>query len=355
MGPYSYSKLKTYLDCPQLFKFKYIDEIKMLEEPEYFIIGRLKHEILKESYLWCLKNKKGNVEEITRLYQGIFSRYNFDMEKEEQIKEEMDNYLSGKEFLLEPVPEIECKIAIDGREKSCDFWDEKCWLRGIIDVMRRDQHQAKIIDYKTGYSFYRDKFQMDFYAYLVRKLFPDLQRLQVEFDFINFDWQKTYEIDLYNIEDIGDRIKGMIDKVEGDWEYKPQVGSKCQSCGYWEYCEAFKGRGLKIQEDRSQVLETVIIMEKKMKELKEILKNHCEKYGEVICNDMRAHFKETEKIQWNVPELLKRCEEGGIDIIPALSVDNRKAKKYNLEFKEEVTQKEKGLRFTIEKGGKKDD
>ena len=355
MGPYSYSKLKIYLDCPRAFKFKYVDKIKILEEPEYFIVGRLKHEILIEGYLWCLKNKKDNVGGMTGLYKNVFSRYNLDMEKEERIKEEMENYLSGKEFLLEPIPQIESEIAIDGEGNSCDFWDEKCWLRGIVDVLRKDQHQAKIIDYKTGYSFYRDKFQLDFYAYLIWKLFPDLQRLQVELDFVNFDWQKTYEIDLYNIEDIGDKVRGMIGKVEGDREYKPQVGSKCQNCEYWEYCEAFKGKKTVKQEDKGQILETVIVMEKKLKELKEVLKNHCEKYGEVICNDMRAHFKETEKILWNVPELLKRCEGDGVDIIPALSIDNRKIKKYNLEFKGEVTHREKMLRFTIEKDGKKNE
>ena len=77
---YSYSKLSTYLNCPQKYKLSYLDKIKKKEESIEAFIGKVIHEVLE----WLYNNSKEELSYLTNREEKII-RLRFGI-KENMIK-----------------------------------------------------------------------------------------------------------------------------------------------------------------------------------------------------------------------------------------------------------------------------
>jgi hypothetical protein len=74
----------------------------------------------------------------------------------------------------------ELKLGITRDLEPCEFWDELCWFRGIVDlVILRDEHSI-VIDYKTG-KYRGGDGQAERCAALVFAHFPGVQTVDSRF------------------------------------------------------------------------------------------------------------------------------------------------------------------------------
>lgn len=85
--------------------------------------------------------------------------------------------------------EIEQDWGFDIDWKSCGFFDKQVWLRVKCDVViHHDKEQATVIDHKTGKSFGNEVkhiSQGQLYAIATFMKYPELQRIDVEFYYID--------------------------------------------------------------------------------------------------------------------------------------------------------------------------
>jgi RecB family exonuclease len=152
--PWSFSKIKSFEQCPK--KFYHLKIAKDYKEPETeaMLYGTAVHEA---------------AEEYIRDGKPLPPEYDY-------IKAPLDslNMKQGNKL-------CEYEMGLTADLEPCGFWDDDCWYRGIADLVILDEENkvAWVIDYKTGKSAkYADKGQLELMALCIFKHFPDVETVK---------------------------------------------------------------------------------------------------------------------------------------------------------------------------------
>jgi CRISPR/Cas system-associated exonuclease Cas4 (RecB family) len=357
MHSYSFTKLNDYAKCPFYFKCRNIAKLEV-EEKQELTVGSVTHDILRDYTLECYK------QGVTHLYENwqdiaysTLKKHSVLPEYEEDIMGAVKSYIEANEIEIEGLAGVEERLAIDIEGTLVDWESEDTWFRAILDKLYIAGDQAKISDYKTGFSMHADKFQLEIYAWLIYKLYPQVEHIQVELDFVRFAYKKTWDISKSEFQKINRRILNRIEQVEEDTEYKPKLNSLCATCPFWKLCPAIKEigednvvRAPHSKKEAVKLFASLLAYEKVSDEIKSTLKAFVEANGEVVNSDMRAYIKGITTLKYDVPKLINWANENGIDISEAIVVDNRKIKRVQ-GIPEEIVFPTVSTRFTISKVG----
>jgi len=152
--PWSFSKIKSFEQCPK--KFYHLKVAKDYKEPETeaMLYGTAVHEA---------------AEEYIRDGKPLPPEYDY-------IKAPLDslNMKQGNKL-------CEYEMGLTADLEPCGFWDDDCWYRGIADLVILDEENktAWVIDYKTSKNTrYADKGQLELMALCVFKHFPDIETVR---------------------------------------------------------------------------------------------------------------------------------------------------------------------------------
>lgn len=127
--------------------------------------------------------------------------------------------------------EVEKELVLNDNLTPTGWWDADAWLRSKLDILVINEHDAVVMDWKTG-KRKPDFFQMQIFAAQVFKHYPEVERVKT-----TLVWLKTMEIDTetYNRTDVNvvwaeimKRIQRIHTSAEHDnWPAKPSG-----LCGY---------------------------------------------------------------------------------------------------------------------------
>lgn len=152
--PWSFSKIKSFEQCPK--KFYHLKVAKDYKEPETeaMLYGTAVHEA---------------AEEYIRDGKPLPPEY-------EYIKAPLDslNMKQGNKL-------CEYEMGLTADLEPCGFWDDDCWYRGIADLVILDEENktAWVIDYKTSKNTrYADRGQLELMALCVFKHFPNIETVR---------------------------------------------------------------------------------------------------------------------------------------------------------------------------------
>jgi putative RecB family exonuclease len=239
----SYTRVETYLDCPQRYKFKYVDRIHEEPRPE-LEFGKLIHKILE--FIHDPRNLTiPGVDLVMEKYEQSWASLPEveGLEPYRQVGREMlRNYYSAHVPGPDEVLAVEQKFRLPMDDHR---------LVGVMDRVDRTADGTIVItDYKTSKrlptqpDLARNK-QVVIYHHSAGKLYPDHPAL-VRLHFLKFD---------FFFESVPDRdawteVKGELLRaaygIEGG-HFSPKPGSICEYCGYVNLCPAmrhlFEARG----------------------------------------------------------------------------------------------------------------
>ena len=191
---YSYSKLNDYARCPFYFKCRSIDKIEV-EEQEQLVKGRVLHTILEKYTLACYKAGKTQLFDVwEQIALDAIREFNVLPEYENEIMQDAKSYIEANEIELDGLAGVEEQVSVTRDFKVVDWENKDVWFRGKFDKFYIAGDTAKISDYKTGYTMTPDIFQLEIYAWLAYKIYPQLEFVQVEFDFTRFSYKKVIDI-----------------------------------------------------------------------------------------------------------------------------------------------------------------
>lgn len=195
---HSYSALKMYENCPKRYHMQRITKEIMDTGGEASLYGERVHEQLEH-----------------RLKQG--TPLPTESAKHEALVEAFaalpGELVAEQEFCLTK------ELTPTG------WWDADAWLRAKLDILVINGPDAVVGDWKTG-KRRPDFFQMELFAILVMKLYPDVQRVKAA-----LVWLKTGQMDtkLYTRLDapgIWEKLLGKVTRIEqslakNQWPAKP--------------------------------------------------------------------------------------------------------------------------------------
>jgi RecB family exonuclease len=241
-NPYlSVSRIRKYAQCPQAFRFSYVDK-RPRGTNENLAFGSLLHLALEAINRWAVKSEHvGSIDDET-IVRAFFN----DTATTEIYTEDL--YQEGLDVLREW---FRVNIEIDstrvlGIEQKFTFEFEGRTFLGYIDrIDKLDDETVLVRDYKSNrIVFTSDEteadVQLSVYAHAVRLLYPWVKNVELAFDMLRH--ARTLQTSRTQVE-VDDALRYCVDvadKSEADTEFKPCLNVFCAWCDHLDSCEAFK-------------------------------------------------------------------------------------------------------------------
>ena len=249
MTVYSHSRLSCYEQCPQKFKFHYIDKIETKEEEtvEAFLGTRV-HEALEKLYRDLQHQKENTLEELLAFFKSEWnSNWNDDIIIV-NAEYTADNYLKmGQKYLTDYYQRYHPfhqgrTVALEQLIRITLDAAGEYKLQGYIDRLTETTDGFyEIHDYKTNSrlplpDYIRTDRQLALYMIGVKNQYPDVKDVRLIWHFLKFD----KEIDSTRTDEELEQLKKdtiqLIKHIEQDERFEASPGYLCDWCEFQSCC-----------------------------------------------------------------------------------------------------------------------
>ncbi|MDP3916787.1 MAG: PD-(D/E)XK nuclease family protein [Nanoarchaeota archaeon] len=252
MTLYSHSKLSTFEQCRQKYKFQYIDRIQIdVPDTVESFMGRMVHETLEKLYSELTANKTLSKEELIRYYNRLWEDKwtdNILIVKKEFSKEYYAKkgsgyieryYESHKPFNNTQTIGLETSdiLSLDGNN---DYSIK-------IDRLSKDSDGTYYVyDYKTT-SRMKNQQELDedrqlaMYSLWVKNNFSDVNDVKLVWNFLAFNKEVVSRRTEKQLEILKSEIKEKIKSIESCTDFPPKVSMLCDWCKFKPICPSWQG------------------------------------------------------------------------------------------------------------------
>lgn len=237
MGYYSYSKLNTFKQCPQKYKFQYIDRIKVdVPTTVELFLGNLVHEALL--HLYKSYRKKPIDKESLLLY--FLQKWHEEFTTDILIVKNDAEYYKDigvsilEQFWLTHDPATEVIVDLE-TNNALEIGPHKYAVR--IDKLTKKNDTYYVVDYKTNGRFAQpDALQLAMYGIWVKKQF-NAKKVALVWDFVRVG--KQHVVELSDEQQIIAGVIQQIETIESEKQFLPQKSRLCDWCVYKQICPAW--------------------------------------------------------------------------------------------------------------------
>jgi len=218
----SYTKIKTYLECPYKFKLIYIDRIPQ-KPKSYFKFSSIIHHVLHKYHFY---QRSFNLEELLTCYNRTW----------EQRKGNL--YQEGKRILIDYYKKMGNQIPYSSEQRFSVRVGNNI-LIGKIDRIDKTGGEFSILDYKLNKNILtlkeiKDNLQLNLYTlgfFYLTNMIPS----KVGFYFLRHGRLLFVEKNKQDIEKTKNLINYTAKKIARE-EFNPKEGKYCSWCDYKQYC-----------------------------------------------------------------------------------------------------------------------
>ena len=250
MPSFSHSKLTTYQQCPQRYKFRYIDEIPPPIRSIELHLGDSVHRALERLYASAMRGQTHSCDEILALYERLWDEGYTPQMRIVRSGTTARTYLEyGRQMLLtyyrgfHPFTET-TTLALE--EKFLFPLSEQHEIRGIIDrLAKKGDGSLEIHDYKTSRrlpnsSQVASDTQLALYELALRHRWPKTSRISLIWHYLAFDKEIQITKTVRQLDAIKHGVLGLIRRIESSTSFPTRVTALCDWCEYKEICPAMK-------------------------------------------------------------------------------------------------------------------
>jgi len=259
MSVYSHSKLNIFEQCPQKFKFRYIDKIKPgIEKTIESHLGHAVHSTLEWIYNTVKEGIKiPNLDEIINYYavkwQDEFSDEIIIIKKELTAKDYFNKGIQFiKDYYLENYPfkdgTIECEkeICIELIDNNSENENKKYKIKGFIDrlVYNLDTGEYEIHDYKTSNKLPtqeevdKDR-QLALYSIAIKEIHGKDKEVKLVWHYLAHKMKVVSKRTDEQLENLKKETLELIKKIEITKDFPTKKSALCHWCEYKNICPAW--------------------------------------------------------------------------------------------------------------------
>ena len=185
MAVYSYSRIEAFRNCPEGYKYRYVDGIIPKPTIETFLGSRV-HEALYKLYKDIWNKKVNSLDEIITYYRRVWQREWNDQVRIIQKGLTAEHYYRIGEECLRTyyeayAPFDEGKTLGLERKVRFRLGGNDHYIQGVVDrIVQKDEYVYEIHDYKTsGFLPVQDQVDKDkqlaLYQIALREMWPDVK------------------------------------------------------------------------------------------------------------------------------------------------------------------------------------
>lgn len=334
MATYSNSKISTFEQCRQKYKFQYIDRIKV-DVPTTIeaFMGDIVHQTLHKLYEDLKFQKKNSIEELHEFFDGIWDE-NWD-----------ENILIVKDYSANHYKSMGKTFIEDYYTRYEPFNHSKTIgleTQDLLDLNGKDKYHVRIdrlacdssgnyyiCDYKTNSRLKTQEDldedrQLAMYSLWVKQKFRDAKSVKLVWYFLAFDKEMVSERSEAQLKNLQKQVEEKIRQIKRTSDFPPNVTKLCDYCVYKGICPAFthkytldklKEEGSKEDDDGASLVDeyaniksNLSSLKAKEEEVKEKLINYARKNGlsAVFSENATVTVKENDDIR--LPEKKEREE-----------------------------------------------
>src|SRR3989338_2232491 len=250
MTTYSHSKLGTFQQCKQKYKFQYIDKIKLESKDtiETFL-GSLVHKTLEKLYKDLKFQKLNTKEELINFFKECWN------------KEWYDKILIVKDYTKENYFNMGIKFISDYYEHYKPFnhlttlgieteyrlyLDDGNQYHVRMDRLSCDKEgNYYVCDYKTNNQLKAqgeldEDRQLAMYSLWVKDNFKDCKNVKLVWYFLAFDKEMISERNEEQLLNLKLDVQNIIKEIENCVEFHTTISYLCDWCSYKSICPAWK-------------------------------------------------------------------------------------------------------------------
>lgn len=282
---FSYSKMSTYKECPQKYKFRYI--LKIPEKPKYyFAFGTALHKVMEFMYA-NLKPPFPPLEETLKFFRIDWQKTSFADKGYASAEKEFEGYEEGVR-IIEAYYKKHEKDIFNPLSTEFRTTQEVDGLSIISIVDRIDylgEGKVSILDYKTGKTIKREPDQLLMYQKLmsqspqllnlVRTKEPTIEKVDVAnllFYYLpKLDEQVYTPAPKEEIDKFWQGVLKVADNIKKEKFSATPSETACKFCDYKDLCPVWQNK-------KAEVFETLSAEEKSLSPL-EVLAGKIDKLG----------------------------------------------------------------------------
>lgn len=310
MPVYSHSKLETFENCPQKYKFKYIDKIEKpgFQGVEAFVGNRV-HEVLKKLYDDLLFEKRNEVADLLRYYR---ERWDKEWGPEVAIVEAgrtqedyfeygaacIRNYYTGHH----PFGHSRTLATEERVQFPLDEGGE-FQIQGYVDrIGRREDGTYEIHDYKTSRSVPSQhqadaSRQLALYDVGLRRRWKDVQRVELIWHYVRHGVTLRSQRSEEQLTQLRGTTIELIQQIESEKKFEPHKSRLCDWCEYKPDCPLWKHSfkvaslprddfraddGVRLADEYQSVRSRIKLLEHELEELKERIVAFAKRQGTAV-------------------------------------------------------------------------
>jgi len=251
MAIYSHSRLNTFEQCPQKFKYKYLDKLKPeIEKTIETHLGSAVHKTLEWIYSRVKETEQDLkigeiIEKYTEEWQKEFSENILIVKKQFSAR---DYFNKGVQFLIDyyykhsPFKDgtIACEKGI-----LIELNGEECKIQGFIDrlVYNLETREYEVHDYKTA-NFLPSQERLDkerqlaLYSLAIKEIYGKEQEVLLVWHFLAHNKTMKSRRTNSQLENLKKETIELIKKVESAKEFPRNRSALCDWCEYKNICFA---------------------------------------------------------------------------------------------------------------------
>lgn len=248
MQSYSHSKLGSYQQCPQKYKFRYIDEILPPIRSIELHLGDSVHRALEKLYADAMQGQIDSVDDLLKSFQEKWDEGFSPELRIVRARTTAQTYLElGRKMLMDyhwTFHPFTQSTTLELEEKFFFPISEGHEVRGIIDRLARNKDGTlEIHDYKTSRRLpspdqVSNDAQLALYEIAMRHRWPETQQISLIWHYLAFDKEIKISKTPEQLETVKRNTLGLIQKVEAATSFPTVVTPLCNWCEYKEICPA---------------------------------------------------------------------------------------------------------------------
>ncbi|HIE65371.1 MAG TPA: PD-(D/E)XK nuclease family protein [Nitrospiria bacterium] len=249
---YSPSRLESYRQCPQKFKYTYIDKIPSEIEGVEAFMGSRVHESLEKLYTHLRFCKLLSLEELLEDYRQIWELKWHDEIRIVRAEMVPDDYLAlGEKCIIDyyqryhPFDQSRT-LGIEHPVKFSLDDAGQYMIQGFIDRLSQPKDGVIWIhDYKTKGFFPTQKEldedrQLAFYQLAIKELWPETKKVELIWHYLIFDKEIRSRRSPEELEELRQETIALIQEIEGAALYPPRQSGLCNWCEFQKICPLFR-------------------------------------------------------------------------------------------------------------------
>ena len=250
MPSYSHSKLTTYQQCPQKYKFRYIDEIPPPIRGIELHLGTTVHSALEKVYTDARQGQVTSLDDLLAFFREKWDEsYSPQMRIVRARTTASTYYDLGRQMLKDyhwTFHPFTQSTTLELEEKFLFPISEGQEIRGIIDRLAKNADGTlEIHDYKTSRrlpdsSQVNNDAQLALYEIAIRHRWPESGNISLIWHYLAFDKEIKITKTAAQLETVKRNTLGLISRIEAAKSFPVQVTPLCNWCEYKEICPAMK-------------------------------------------------------------------------------------------------------------------